>query len=449
MLDPVTQLLLLAASGGLLGGAFWVESQVTARPTFFSPLVFLVSILIFAYGIRSVLTFNDVDRYAVFAAYYKPHDLQVFIETYLAFIVGVTSLIAGYASRTHVLANRIMPSLRPTSYRRLGIVSLLALMGGVVSFSLLIPTLLRQGAVFALFARSSRDALTATFKGNGGLLFLIVQAPLFLAVYLEAARIRGFSAMRLAIISAFILILMAAAAFMGSRTELMGIFLVVVLFVHYRVRAVPLWLQCAFGALVILTSGILGLLLDGRLRAASGGDILSSAFVRFTATFDQFEGLFAYIQKSPHFYFGWSFVEDLFWTYVPRGLFQFKPELLGAVRLQNAVFPTLYQYAGLRATYPVGFFGEAYGNLQFAGLIVFPFLFGALLRALAARVCREAKGGGGLYHIVVITLLATGPGLARAIGGSLLAICVSVLMLEFLFCVRIIRPPARLTRAPA
>lgn len=449
MLDPVTQLLLFAACGGLLGAAFWVEAQVTARPTFFSPLVFLVSILIFAYGIRSVLTFNDVDRYAVFRVYYNPHDLTTFVETYLAFIVGVISLIAGYASRTHVFADVLLPTLRPTSRGRMGALSLLALVGGVVSFALLIPTLLSEGAVLALFARSSRLALTEVWKGNGGMLFLIVQAPIFLAVYLEAARIRGFGVIRIALITVFVLTLTVADSFMGSRAGLMGLFLVVLLFVHYRVRPVPLWLQCAFGAVVILTSGFLGLLLDGTLRSAGSGDILTSAFVRFTATFDQFEGLFAYIQKSNHFYFGWSFVEDLFWTYIPRGLFSFKPELFGAVRLENAVFPDLYRFAGVSATYPVGFFGEAYGNLQFAGLIVFPFLFGALLRALAIRVCREGRGSSGLYHTVAITLLATGPGLARAIGGSVLSVCVSILMLKLFFCVRVARPPKRLTQALA
>lgn len=449
MLDPVTQLVLFAACGGLLGAAFWVESQVTARPTFFSPLVFLVSILIFAYGIRSVLTFNDVDRYAVFRVYYNPHDLQVFVETYLAFIVGVIALIAGYASRTHVLANKLLPALRPTSRQRLSIVSMLALLGGVLTFTVLIPDLLRAGAVLAFFSKSSRLALTTVWKGRGDLLFLIVQAPIFLAIYLEASRIRGFTVTRIAIITIFVLTLAVANSFMGSRAGLMGIFLVLLLFIHYRVRPVPLWLQCVFAAIVILTSGVLGLLLDGSLRSAGGGDILTSAFVRFTATFDQFEGLFAYIQKSNHFYFGWSFVEDLFWTYIPRGLFSFKPELFGAVRLENAVFPDLYQYAGVSATYPVGFFGEAFGNLYFAGVIVFPFLFGALLRALAIRVCQEGKGSSGLYHTVTITLLATGPGLARAIGGTLLSVCVSVLMLKLLFCIRIVGPPKRLAQALA
>lgn len=449
MLDPATQLFLFAICGGLLGAAFWVESQVTGRPTFFSPLVFLVSILIFAYGVRSVLTFNDIDRYSVFRLYYKPQDLTTFVETYLAFIAGVTALIAGYASRTHVLAKNLLPSLTPASRGRLSAVSLLALLGGVGTFALLIPTLLRAGAVLALFAHSSRDALTTEYEGRGGLLFLIVQAPLFLAVYLEAARIRGFGAIRVALIAVFVLVLGVADSFMGSRAGLMSVFLVVVLFIHYRVRPVPLWLQCAFGGAVILATGLLGLLLDGSLRFTGIGDVLTHAFVRFTATFDQFEGLFAYIQKSSHFYFGWSFVEDLFWTYIPRGLFPFKPELFGAVRLENAVFPSLYQIAGISATYPVGFLGEAYGNLQFAGLIVFPFLFGALLRALAIRACREGNGSLGLYHTVVITLLATGPGLARAIGGSLLTICVSILMLKLLFCVRFVRPPKRLTQALA
>lgn len=315
--------------------------------------------------------------------------------------------------------------------------SLLAMIAGCALFLTLVPKLINTGAVLALFASNTRMAVASLWKGEGDALFLLMDAPLLLACYLEASKLRGFRAGRIAIVAVLVVLLAVAFGFIGSRGSLMALLLVLVLFIHYRIRRIPLWLQATFAAVLVLLSGALGLLLSNAFRLdgdTSITEFLRSSFVRFTGTFDQFESLFAYIQKSEHFYFGWSFVEDLFWTYVPRAVFPFKPELFGAVRLENAIYPDLYRYAGVSATYPVGFFGEAYGNLQVAGLIIFPFLFGALLRALVNRAQKEADGG--LYRILVIGLLSTGPGLARAMGGSVLWIALNILMLMMLFCIR-------------
>ena len=435
MLDLTSQWLLFGVCVGLVTCTFAVAS---GRATFLSPLVFVVTLLVFAYGIRGILTANDADRFGVFVEFYVAQDLSTFLISFSLFVLGTLSLIAGYASRGHELVGRALPSLRITSVRRLYWVSILFLLAGLVAFAYLLPVLLSSGAVLGLFERSSRLALTAAWQGRGPLLFLVFQGTLFLVCLLYAMTLQGLRLRRIVLAVVVALILAACFAFMGSRQNLLGVLLAFLLFYHYRIRIIPLSFQALFGAFAVLVGGLLGLMLDQQFETVQGegGDSwLIGAFIRFGKTFDQFDMLSAYVQKSEEFFFGLPIIEDLLLTYLPRELFPFKPEVFGTVRLQNALFPHLYDYAGLSATYPIGFFGEAYANFHVAGVIVLPFIFGALLRALVVRAAPTNEGS--LYVVVIVALLATGPGLVRGYGGAILAVILTVAMLKILFCFRL------------
>jgi oligosaccharide repeat unit polymerase len=433
MLDPVSQWLLFGICVGLVICAFLIASR-GQRATFLSPLVFVVTLFVFAYGIRAILSFNDAGRYGVFSEFYNANDLGTFVIAYGVFVVGTLSLIAGYASRSYQLIDRVLPSLTITSTGRVYWVSILLLLLSFATFASLIPELISAGAVFGLFERSSRLALTAAWQGRGPMLFLILQGTLFLMCLLYAVTLRGLRVSQLALVLVAALAITACYAFMGSRQGVLGVLLALLLSYHYRIRNIPLGLQAMFGTAAVIAGGLLGLILDqqfGDPQGAGEGGWLLGAFIRFGATFDQFDMLSAYVQKSEEFFFGLPLIEDLLLTYLPREVFPFKPEVFGTVRLQNALFPHLYDYAGLSATYPIGFFGEAYANLHLAGVVLFPFFFGALLRALVHRASSENKS---MYIVVVIALLATGPGLVRSYGGVLLSVVLTVGMLKVLFC---------------
>jgi hypothetical protein len=436
MLEPITIVLLLSICASLLGLAFVVERNVSGAVSFLSPLVFIVTLIVFAYGVRSIFTLEYPGVYTTYGMFLPALNLRAFLQAYAAFIVGTLSLIAGFASRAYRPINRIMPALRATGVRRLYIVSAILLTVALGVFAIFVPTLIRSGAVLSLFASSSRLAFTSAWRGHGGFVFLILQAPLFLAALLYAMNVSGFTWKKIFLIASLAVVVAACFAFLGSRQELLGLLLIIVLFVHMRVRPISIWVQVAFGFGLMALGGLLGLLLLGKLGGLehlSLGQQIGAAFVRLSGTFDQFETLAGYIRQPHQFFFGWSFIEDLYWTFVPRAIFPFKPQLFGAVRLENVLMPGLYEYSGLRATYPIGFFGECYANLGPAGLVVFPFLFGALLRALVFR--NSIEGKKGLYGIVLMSLLAVGPGIVRALGGLFVAILLTVILLKVVYCV--------------
>src|SRR5262245_3834027 len=98
MLDPISQGFLVSICVALVTCAFTVASRC-ARATFLSPLVFVVTLFVFAYGVRAILTANDSGRFGVFVEFYAANDVSTFLIAFSLFVIGTIALIGGYASR--------------------------------------------------------------------------------------------------------------------------------------------------------------------------------------------------------------------------------------------------------------------------------------------------------------------------------------------------------------
>lgn len=83
---------------------------------------------------------------------------------------------------------------------------------------------------------------------------------------------------------------------------------------------------------------------------------------------------------------GSSWVEDVFYTYLPRAIFPDKPIKYGVFRIQDEVVPGLTPESGVfTSSYPIGTWGESYINFGPIGVMVILFLLGAWLKYIYVR----------------------------------------------------------------
>ena len=103
-------------------------------------------------------------------------------------------------------------------------------------------------------------------------------------------------------------------------------------------------------------------------------------------TFDMSELFQETIKRTDHYEWGSSWVEDVFYTYLPRALFPDKPTKYGVFRVQDQVVPGLTPESGVfTSSYPIGAWGEAYINFGPLGVLLTLFALGAWLKYLYVR----------------------------------------------------------------
>lgn len=105
-------------------------------------------------------------------------------------------------------------------------------------------------------------------------------------------------------------------------------------------------------------------------------------------TFDMSELFQETIKKTDNAGYEWgsSWVEDVFYTYLPRALFPDKPIKYGVFRVQDEVVPELTPASGLfTSSYPIGAWGESYINFGPIGVLLTLFALGAWLKYLYVR----------------------------------------------------------------
>jgi len=103
-------------------------------------------------------------------------------------------------------------------------------------------------------------------------------------------------------------------------------------------------------------------------------------------TFDMSELFQETIKRSSGYEWGSSWVEDVFYTYLPRAIFPDKPTKYGVFRVQDEVVPGLTPESGtFTSSYPIGAWGEAYINFGPAGVLVTLLALGAWLKYLYVR----------------------------------------------------------------
>jgi hypothetical protein len=105
-------------------------------------------------------------------------------------------------------------------------------------------------------------------------------------------------------------------------------------------------------------------------------------------TFDMSELFQETIKRTDNSGYEWgsSWVEDVFYTYLPRAIFPDKPIKYGVFRVQDEVVPGLTPESGLfTSSYPIGAWGESYINFGPVGVLLTLFILGAWLKYLYVR----------------------------------------------------------------
>lgn len=432
-MDPISVLLILAIIA-LLFVFLLVTDRRIGSSDLLSPLFIVVSLIVIAYGIRPLFLARDFEKYATYAGYYHLGRDDIFFAAMLLALAGSVSLILGFSARGHGAIARRLPSLEIVSVHRLRNLSILFLAVGILAFASILPELLRSSTL-SLFDTEARREVTALWKGRGHLMAVITNTGTFFILYLYSCILIKKTLPSLLIILPILLVCLFINGVIGSRAGFLGLILAIVLVRHYYVKKFSILSQIAVAMALPLLGGLLGLLLVGHFfgQEVTLGPLLFDILFRLSGTFDQFELFIASLNRSENFFFGLTFIEDLLFTYIPRAIFPFKPEIYGSLRLQDEVMPHLFSIAGLSATYPVGIFAEAYLNFFVLGVVLVPFAFGVFLRALYER----AKDPNSLYGVVLVLLLASNVGIIRSLGGTLLATLFYIVFFKVVFCTRV------------
>ncbi|MCW3101006.1 MAG: hypothetical protein JWL77_6624 [Chthonomonadaceae bacterium] len=173
---------------------------------------------------------------------------------------------------------------------------------------------------------------------------------------------------------------------------LIGLLIYFVLQNRKRKRVSPLKLIVLLG--VIAGVGV-GLSLARFIGAPPQEDLTRPALNPYVApiaylavTFDMSELFQETIKRTDNAGYEWgsSWVEDVFYTYLPRAVFPEKPIKYGVFRVQDEVVPGLTPESGVfTSSYPIGAWGESYINFGPIGVLITLFALGAWLKYLYVR----------------------------------------------------------------
>lgn len=403
--------------------------------SFLSPLIFISCGFIFAYPIRGFLTYFYPNDFSVFDNYYPIDNISLFYATLCLSFLGIFGLIFGYLAGAQLSDYMILPELSFRSDKNARYVSFILVIVSVAMFSKLLPDVLSSGSAIQLFSSDLRINILKSWSGQGQYLFLLLQLPLILTILMLSYVNSEAHALNKIFLTLIFILVALIFGIIGSRQVLLSLLMIVILFYHYNVRNIQVLYQIIILISVVTTGGILGLILVSfafETNYSIFSNILWLSFVRFTQSFDQFEMLSSCLYRCDNFYFGLTPIEDVVLTYMPRSLFPFKPEIYGTLRAQNDVLPGLFDYAGLNATYPIGFLGEGYINYGPVGVFIFPFLFGLLLRLIYEK-SKSQKG----YMAVLIYLMANLIGIIRSFGGIIVFMILAIFMVKILYCIKL------------
>jgi hypothetical protein len=173
---------------------------------------------------------------------------------------------------------------------------------------------------------------------------------------------------------------------------LIGLFVYFVLQNRKRRKVSPLKLV---GSLGLIAAVGVGLSLARFIGAPSEDDPTRPELNPYIApiaylavTFDMSELFQETIKKTTitEYEWGWSWVEDVFYTYLPRAFFPDKPIKYGVFRVQDEIVPELTPESGVfTSSYPIGAWGESYINFGPIGVLATLFVLGAWLKYLYVR----------------------------------------------------------------
>ena len=225
---------------------------------------------------------------------------------------------------------------------------------------------------------------------------------------------------------------------LGSRQLLMAAILELLVVYHFAYKRIrPIVVGGVAVALGVLGVEFIALRNTGSLSF----DPVHAAGLA-SKTFDGFNFLVATLARIEFDQFAWgrTLVEDVWVTYVPRGLFPDKPLVYGIVAAQDAVIPGLSRTVA-SGTYPPGILAEGYLNFGVAGIFLLPAVLGAGLRTLYDRAFQQRSP----YAVLLLGwAIGNAVGPLRGLGSVFPAFLISAMLLSpLLLPISLVRFPRR------
>jgi oligosaccharide repeat unit polymerase len=383
------------------------------------------------FGVRPLMLCYDQPRFAAFWPIVG-FDEYGFHFASACGLVSTVLLIASYETVTRRGSRplRLQEAAPPLLTLTLSIVGMLLAVLAIGS------TLGRSRISFdpsQLVAGEARGEIGKQMPGHGYETFAWLCVPIYVgavaAAYLKRDQPRWLIPL-LVMVSGLVILLP-----IGGRTMLIETLAVTAYVWHYRVRPLKMRYALAFAIGAFVLSALMG-----NFRAGLGGNgPLHEGWVKPTLAFDGFEGLVAISRRLSieDVVWGRSYVEDLFYTMIPRVLWTDKPHIFGGLLCEAYVYPDLAASFGDIGTYPVGYISEALFNFWYLGLLVVPVLLGVFLGWSE----RAIKTNPHLVYPVVVAAFTVGDAITvmRGLGGFALEILTMPTVFAFL---RMLRPSA-------
>jgi hypothetical protein len=180
----------------------------------------------------------------------------------------------------------------------------------------------------------------------------------------------------------------------STRFALTGLYASLILFWTVNAKS-EFFRGWKFAGLTCTLLAMIGTL-AGAVRGLSNypfADRLDALLIFFLFTFDSFQATSVVVSSTQNASFGNIYLEDLVFRFLPRAVFDEKPVIYGAVRLQEYFYPDSLPSSGIPiATYPVSMVGESYATFRFFGAFGIPLLVGFVASRLYKSLVRVCLG---------------------------------------------------------
>jgi hypothetical protein len=357
------------------------------------------------YCVRPALFLINPELGSAYSGMFDPLMRPGFAGAILFAAVGLSGFAVGnlaFPKTAQKLADVLPTSGRPnpSEERFLLWISFTLLAAGCFGLYAFVSDVGWAGTLLELLQGGERDALMAAMSGHGLYLFgaqlsLLGWATVCIYWLTSPAPARPGARMvrRLSQFAWFAVTLGIWVAF-GTRAAILAVVFAPVALrntlkkrwprvLHHNQRlklsrTTPLVLA----ALSFTVAGPVGLMMKG-------GEISPGTAVNMSiSAWDSFEFTVAaqHRLRARDLFWGTTYGEDLIYTWLPRGLFPWKPQHYGIVRAQDLVAPELAESNS--ATFPPGILVEAFCNFGYVGLFLIPLLIGIVCRAIYHHLVR-------------------------------------------------------------
>lgn len=363
-------------------------------------LFFIIGIFL-AYPIKTFLLNLDATTFITYELY-KHNEYR--LESYYLFIIFIILFMLGY----------ITAKKSPISHYKHAISSFFSVLNLINSIVLLLVVINFSSisSFNELLSPTARKAFLASQQGNGwSSLLFIFSIPFMVLAYLAGKRFLFYISF---IFTLFALLII------GSRTYLFG-YLLSFIVMRSNINIIKATLIISiFGVLSIyIYMGFLG-------DSIENVSLMQSlSFVMYT--FDGADILNTYFEKPYYeFYYGYTVIEDLIITYIPRALFEEKPFLFGAIRITGDVFQNTADVQEQLATFPPGILLEIIANFGPFAIFIF-YIFGYAFRRISDKnILRNP-----FFFTFYVSLFSVSPQLFRGIG-SIISYTLPIIILLYL-----------------